>query len=245
MAFDVTIDQTNTPVSEGETLIVDYTVTNTGSSSDTQTIELHIVSTTTGTIIDSFERTSLDHYTGDTGGFQISDESNVTPNSIDGTRLLECTSGVSEINSTSGLNNYFAKGEVAHAYVYGANLVTNGASAFTYFGSSGTELDGYAIDIRESTGGNVRLIEWSSGSSNILDTADPTLSDDTWYRIEITWDDGSLGGSDNDITAEVYDHGASSLIATVTGNDSTHATNTGIGFRSNDPDVFWDFYNNP
>lgn len=242
MAFEVTIDQTNTPVSEGETLLVDYTVTNTGGTSDTQTIELHIVSPTTETIIDSYERASLDHYVGDTAAFQISDETAVTPNAIDGTRLLECTSGVNEINSTSGLSNYFAKGNVAHVYTYGASLVTSVKSSQIYFGSSDTELDGYALNIRESGGANLRLIEWSSGSSNILGTANPTLADDTWYRVEITWDDGSLGGVDNDITIDVYDHNASTLLATLTGNDATHAAKTGIGFRSNDPGWFWDYY---
>ena len=38
--FDVTIDNTNSPITEGETLIVDATVTNTGDKSATQTIQL-------------------------------------------------------------------------------------------------------------------------------------------------------------------------------------------------------------
>lgn len=245
MTFDVTIDETNAPVSEGESLIVDYTVTNSGDTSDTQDIELHAVSPITETIIDDFERSTLDHYVGDTTGFEIRDESTVTPNAINGTRLLECIQTVEEINSTSGLANYFSKGETAIVYVYGETLVTNAESAFTFFGSSSTTLDGYAVDVRESGGANIRLLEWSSGSSNILDTSDPTLADATWYRLEITWDDGSLGGADNDITVNVYEHDTDTNIATVSANDATHATNTGIGFRSNAGGVFWDFYHKP
>lgn len=46
MTFEITIDSTNTPISEGETLTVDYTVENTGASADTQDIDLNITSPT-------------------------------------------------------------------------------------------------------------------------------------------------------------------------------------------------------
>lgn len=245
MAFEVTIDNIRTPVSEGETMIVDYTVTNTGGSTETQTIELHIVSQTTGTIIDSFEDGDLAEYTGATGSFTVADEANVTPSAINGTLLLESTGSAAEINSTAGLNNYFAKGEVAYVYVYGENLVTNVKASYTYWGSSSTELDGYGLNIRESGGANIRLMEWSSGASNIIDTANPTLTDNIWYRLEITWDDGTLGGADNDMTVDVYEHGTNTLIATVTGNNSVHAANTGIGFRSQEAGWYWDYYHKP
>lgn len=242
MTFDVTIDQTNTPVSEGETLIVDYTVTNTGSSSDTQTIELHIISPS-GQIIDSFEDGDIAEYVNGTDNFQVVDEANVTPAAIDGTMLLEATSQ-GEINSTSGLDNYFSKGETAHVYVYGDTLATDSMLSYTFFGSSSTALDGYALSLTDWSGENVRLIEYTDGSSNILDTANPSVSDATWYRLEITWDDGSLGGSDNDITVDVYDD-TDTNIATVSANDSTHATNSGIGFRGQEGGWFWDYYHKP
>jgi len=43
--FDVVIDSTNSPVTEGDTLDVNYTVENTGNANDTQTITLEIDST--------------------------------------------------------------------------------------------------------------------------------------------------------------------------------------------------------
>lgn len=242
MAFEVTIDQTNTPISEGETLIVDYTVTNTGASTETQDLELHIVSPTA--VIDDFERSTLDHYTGETADFSLVDESTVTPNAINGTRLLQDVAG-GEINSTAGLDNYFAKGESAIVYIYGENLVTNAKAAYTFWGSSDTTLDGYALNVREHSSANIRLIEWTSGGSSILGTANPALTDDIWYRLEIVWDDGTLGGADNDLTVDVYEHATDTLIATVTGNDSTHATNTGIGFRGQQAGWFWDYYHKP
>lgn len=243
MAFEITIDNITTPVSEGETMIVDYTVLNSGGATETQTIELHIVSQTAAGIIDSFEDGDISEYSGATADFTVSDQANVTPNAIDGSMLLESLSQ-GEINSTSGLANYFSKGEIAHVYCYGAGLVTNAKTSYTFWGSSDTALDGYSLQFRESAGANVRLLEWTSGTAGALDTANPTLADDTWYRFEITWDDGSLGGVDNDITVDIYDD-TETLIATVSGNDATHATNTGIGFRSAEAGWFWDYYHKP
>jgi hypothetical protein len=67
----------------------------------------------------------------------------------------------------------------------------------------------------------------------------------TEYVVEITWDDGTLGGSDNDISVEVFDDSGTSLAGPITANDSTFSTEGGIGFGSNGnstANFYYDWY---
>jgi hypothetical protein len=54
---------------------------------------------------------------------------------------------------------------------------------------------------------------------------------DTWYRVVVTWDDGSLGGSRGDITMEVYEAGNNTVLDSITTNDTTFTSQDGVGWR--------------
>lgn len=205
-----------------------------------------VASTVAVDIIDSFEDQDLSEY-GSSSGVSIVDEANLSFDASDGSFVLENTpsDGFARITSQpgDGLANYFSKGDVAKCAVR-----TDAAENLcrVLFGVGG--------------GGNRYLAEYRPGDTNfeLSKVVDGTLTTiaidssvsyslDTWGTITITWDDGSLGGSDNDITLE-YDEGGST-ISTISANDSAHATNEGIGFeftsgRSNA--TFWaDWYRLP
>jgi hypothetical protein len=188
--------------------------------------------------IDSFEDQDLSEYSGDAGSFDIEAEGNVTPNAVDGTYLLEST-GTSNIQiiSTSGLANYFPKGTIAKVYVYST---TNGDIARLRFAvqDSGSF---YRVELRFNSG-DFTLTKLDSFSATTLATDSQAYSTGQWYTVQITRDDGTLGGSDNDITAELLDGIDGTSVNTLSANDSTFATEDGIGFRVQKPNANGQFY---
>jgi len=172
-------------------------------------------------ILDSFEDQDLAEYSGDTGGFSIKNESNLSFSARDGSYVLENPGDISNGIYSSSITA--AKGTTINGWVRG----TADSLASYCFGVGTDTGDCYQarVDIN-----NDDILLYDQGDGTIL-AADysPGVSADTWYRIEVVWDDGSLGGSDNDITMRVFDDSGTQQGDTLSANDSTHANEDGIG----------------
>lgn len=192
--------------------------------------------------VDSFEDGDLSEYSGDTSNFSVVDAADETGvSAIHGDKVLKLpsTSG-GEIASTSGLDNYFGKGEEMTAYcrVEGDNSV--GQVYFRVLGLGGS--DYWYVSV-ETANNLFRLWDNYDGSEAGRISTAPSTS--TWYEFVIQQDDGStFGGSDNDINVEVRDFDADSQVGTMSTNDSSGATNTGVGAAegSINGDIYWDAY---
>jgi hypothetical protein len=198
----------------------------------------------TATTIDSFEDGDIAEYSGDTGSFTTTNESTLSWGAPDGSIVLEnpTGSGFNRIVSTSGLNEYFPKGNTAECAV---RTKASGPRARVLFGVGGA-YDYYFAEV-DWLEDRIRLGERVSGSlSHFATDATFTPSVDTTATVRITWDDGTLGGSDNDITMQYFE-GGTQVGSDLTTNDPSHATNDGIGFvgaANDDPDedLYWDNY---
>jgi hypothetical protein len=199
-----------------------------------------IAQTTTtgiGEVIDSFADSDISEYSGETSYFSVVDEANVTPDAIDGSTLLESSATGRRIYSTSGLANYYAKGDGTLVLYY---YVDGGPDNVEFRPQYGLADGDNHYEIRVSDGGpfDILLFENGSFSSTVADTSNyPSLSADTWYRIELTWDDGTLGGSDNDHTVTLFEDATDTQLGgTPSGNDGTLASADGIGWRHRNAD---------
>lgn len=190
------------------------------------------------TLIDSFEDGDIAEYSGDTADYAVTSEANVPPSAVFGANVLECTTTASvTIYSTTGLSYYFPKGHIASAFVY---LPSGSGDVTVLFGvSSATSWYGFEVDLAN---GELAL----EVDDTPVDSVAVTVPADQWIECEITWDDGSLGGVDNDITCTAYDYststGRGASIGTVAANDSTHATDTGIGLNADTSGILMDHY---
>jgi hypothetical protein len=108
--------------------------------------------------------------------------------------------------------------------------------------------------VRGGSDRRVRLRKVDGGTETPLAATDigtTDLADQTWYSLRVTWDDGTLGGSDNDITVTLVQApaGSATTLATVGPiNDATYAGNEGVGVWANNPDnveTRFDYYHIP
>lgn len=196
-----------------------------------------VAETVTATVIDSFERASLDHYTGDTGAFDIT-----STFATDGSNGLEADDTVTRrIVSTSGLDNYPSK-PAEFKYDLESNRstsdVTGTLELSPAWGAADTD-NFYMAQVRIDNPG-LRLFVKDGGSFSTFDGGGTDLSEwnaNTAYTMTVQWDDGStFGGSDNDMTVDITDPDGNS-IGSNSGNDSTHATNDGVGERTSTPNA--------
>lgn len=196
------------------------------------------------TIVDSFEDQGLSEYTSDTGSY-----STTSSFASDGSYGVSCdAAATANIYSSSGLDNYPSKPvefKVDMQTSLGTSDTTDTIELSPIFGFVDSN-NWYMLQIR-ADGPNMRFWIFNSGSFSTVTSA-TSLSEwqaNTTYTLQIQWDDGStFGGSDGDMSAEVFDPDGNS-IGTNSGNDTTH-NGSGIGFRSNKPstsdDLFYDFY---
>jgi hypothetical protein len=177
--------------------------------------------------IDDFEDSDLSEYTGSTGEFSF-----VSGIADGSSTALRCDSGgFSEIYSTSGLNAYFGKGEIAQFEVQFNDTSQAGGLVFGYSDDSNFyrcwfDLNSDALQLLTDTG--------SGGSGTVVAEATSVgFAADTRYRVRIPWDDGTLGGADNDITLDMdeWTGSAWSDFAEVSGNNDDHASATGVGIE--------------
>jgi hypothetical protein len=193
-----------------------------------------IIGADASTIVDDFERSSLDHYDGRTSSASIVDESNVTPSAVSGSKLVEMTWTSNQIYSTTGLDNYYAKGDgTLEIYMY----VEGGSGDEQFRPRYGLADSDSCYEIR-LTSNNWDVLLYDNGFDSVLaDADDASLSADTMHRFEITRDDGTLGGSDNDHTIRLYDNSTGAQLgSTLTFNDSTHSSADGHALRARNGD---------
>jgi len=179
--------------------------------------------------VESYE-SDLSAYNGDVASFSTVADSSLSFSAIDGGSVLEvpASSSFVGIYSTS-LSTPVSKGEVVHVYFRQDAL---GDELEVRFGLEDDD-NHYLVQIgddfarlRKRVAGSLTTLEgefgfgWPAG---------------TWCRLEITWDDGTLGGVDGDISLDVYSGATGSndgtLVGSLSANDTDGALqgNTGIG----------------
>jgi hypothetical protein len=200
----------------------------------------------TVTIVDSFEDGDISEYSGDTAEFSVVNDSNLSFSAIDGNYVLERPDSANDgsIESVSGLNNYFPKGSVARCHFRTDTLDGSQYISFAHDGSDRLRLRllyQYEVYVLESTYGGLTEV------SNRLDFTND-FSTNEWFYAEIERDDGTLGGSDNDIRIDVYRSSDDLNVtqASIDVNTSDGATEDGIGFATaSTANLHWDYYNLP
>lgn len=166
---------------------------------------------------------------GDTGSFS---ETTDTVDSGDQALRFTGTDSSGQINSSSGLPEYPAKGKqfefFTHSDAVGSG-VSNNLNLSLSFGREDSSNEYYAwVDYRRN---DVKLRSRSGGGApSDVFTIDGALSANTWMRHKVIWDDGTLGGSNNDITIEVYQMGSDTLQGSSTANNNDN-NGTDLGVR--------------
>lgn len=178
-----------------------------------------------GGVIDDFERESLDYYSGDTSEFSIA-----TDQFYQGSRSLKHDrTGIGDhrIYSTSGLGRYYSKGDGSlDARFYIGSESSPDVVYSMFFGVENLE-NLFAVDIRQSSGGRLRIFKVVGGSfSSLATTTSVSVPSSEWLRILVEW------ASNGDITYELFNQ-ANTLIGSVTANSSDLGVNTGIGVAAN------------
>lgn len=106
------------------------------------------------------------------------------------------------------------------------------------FGVDTSNSEGYYVFLHTQDRLEVGITS-GSGSFTSLNTTSISESTDTWYEVEVQWHDGSGSLSDNTIEVTLYsvdtskdlsqELGRGTELASVTAQDSTYASNRGIG----------------
>jgi hypothetical protein len=166
--FDVTIDSTNSPVTEGETLTADVTVENTGGEQATQTVSL----TVGGTVRDSVDVTldaggstteTLEWATGegDEGDYTVT----VGSEDDTETRSVSVVSGANFEVTIDDTNSPVTEGETLTADVTVENIGDGSGTQQVSLGVGGSERDSTEVSI---AGGDstTETLEWETTSGD-------------------------------------------------------------------------------
>jgi hypothetical protein len=219
----------------GETVQFDYATT-TGDSSSAQREPHYVIS-------DRFENRDLDDaYRFDRGrdGASVityADQDYSGPNPLGDTYFgrsgLKINGTYTEMISLpgDGLRHYPSAGDTFSTYF----MPTGGTDNLNFTWGVQSHTDRYYVKVEPSSGG-MYLFKYKDGDGISLDSASVSMSQDTWYWIEVNW------GTDGTHTVELYDI-EDNVLATVTGSDSEW-TDGGIGFdaylTSDEETVYFD-----
>lgn len=180
--------------------------------------------------IDSFEDGGISEYYHETSGFNItSTESYLGDNCL---RSSQSTRHDIFSNLGDGLNYYPAQGDTFECYMKADQFGSNTWCQSIFFFGVQNQYDYYSIRLKWSED----LIQIGYSEDGRLDevvSESPSwsYSQDTWYRVEIQWSDGSgSGNSRGDFTVTVEEEGSTNS-HTVTGND-TRYSDGGIGWSA-------------
>ncbi|MFD1515119.1 hypothetical protein [Halomarina rubra] len=200
----------------------------------------------TTTTIDALNGSLDAGWNGDTGDF-----SSNTSEAVEGGAAVVTDTFSSTINLTSysgdGLPAYLPKGNRLRTYLTPQNINANGPKVSIYIGREGPDEGYYGLLEFHNDVGQLTRAD-GDGTFNNLQGSTATseaFSVGTTYEISYTWDDGTLGGSDGDLTFEVKNDDTDTVVLTLTGNDSTWDGNAGFrvyfwGDMSNNP-LVWDW----
>ena len=202
--------------------------------------------TSSVTVIDDFESGSLSaDYTSNTGEFSVTNA--ITPEN--GVYCLENPdTSFSRIEAVDGVDGVaFTKGETAKLYVRssdgedGVGRFLFGVQDSNSYYYAGVQFANERLFLARVDNGAVTQLDAPYSSSIFIDGGE-------WYEIEVVWDDGTLGGSDNDITFTLYDGAGGAVIAQATANDSTYSAENGVGFVGTNQasaTVYFDYLHKP
>jgi hypothetical protein len=169
-------------------------------------------------IIDDFEDGDLSEYNHDTT--RDGRASIVSSPTYDGSYAMEINNENAELISTSGLAAYPAVGDTFSYWIRG----TGGADDVNL--SYGVQDHNNRYFVRVDIANNdLMLARYQSESITWLNknTGGFTLSQDTWYEVEVTWSESG------DHTATIYD-GSGSQVAQVSASGDSTWTSGGIGY---------------
>jgi len=183
---------------------------------------------TATTVVDDFNDNDMAEYN------NLGGQSLVTSPVFEGSHALELTNGMNDVFSLpgDGLQNYPQKGSIIEWYF---NLDGNSGQPIFGFGTQDADNTYWAIpDGKNKNQIFITIYQNGSPDNNAFSTPAPPATG--WFKNRVIWDDGTLGGSDNDITYEMYDT-SDNLLGSGTLNDSTFANESGIDLQhsSNGP----------
>lgn len=179
-------------------------------------------------VIDNFDDGLDAAWTGETGSFG---QDTTTVYEGAGSVTTTGASDLLDIRATpaDGLPNYFAHGDRMRVYTRYSGSSTTNDFHYIYF-SFADSSNWWRIELRfDADSLDLTLNDGNTASEEGSVTA--TFPFQTWLEVQITRDDGSWGGTANDITIVVTDTSDGTEVASLTTNNSTHQSNDGLGHR--------------
>lgn len=195
------------------------------------------VAWTAVTVYDDFEHNNLSgNYVGDTANIETVNENNTPTTARNGSYMVGITGG--DASNTAFLdsmseNDQPSSGESFSFWFY---LDEKDNRRFL-FGSQTTQdrlgdYTGYAIWLR-TEGDTSELEYWSNGSSS-WSTDNPesvVMDENTWYRVDVFWNDGSGPFSSTELGMRILETNGSTH-QSVSTNDSNEVSGGRLGFYS-------------
>lgn len=173
-------------------------------------------------VIDDFESGDLSAYTGSHSETQVS--SNISHNGTYALLLDGWDSNDTSYYSVSGdgLANYPEKGQVFEFYIYLIESQDGGGTPYSEVGF-GTQDASNTYTVAFSS--NFEISKLDGGTGSVIDSVSPSYAYDEWMRCEVDW------GTDDLIQVTLEDSNGTQLHS-ISGTDSTFASNVGISFHS-------------
>jgi PGF-CTERM protein len=197
--FDVTVDSTNGPVAEGETVEVTATVQNTGGKQDTQTATLKV----DGSPVDTSDSLTLTPGQQETVTFEWQ-----TSNNDAGLHTVNVTSentSATETVSVTSPATFAVQTVSSNSPVSAGDTLTVSASVQNTGGSQATQT--VTLDVGGSQRDSKQVTLASGGTKSVSFTWATTSDDGGDYTATVSTDDTSKGTS---VTVESSDGGGSS-----------------------------------
>lgn len=188
-----------------------------------------------GTVVESFESETVDAWANSETGLVFPTKSSTTRNTMGapryGTYYLDHGSTFEFFDSQpgDGLPAYPGRGDIFHFHFGTDNLA---GEQYLYFATTDSN-NTYRI-VADEGGSEIRLEKRVSSTTTTMDTAAMSYVSTEWYDTRVIWDDGALGGSNNDVTVELYDESETEVatLGPVNMNDSSQQDEAGIGIQS-------------
>lgn len=189
-------------------------------------ISAGIVNAADRTVIDDFEDTPILGDWTNVGG----DES-ATTNSryIQSGSQAVLFSAFEDVYLANDSGRNYAKGE-GDLFIYRNNASGATDQSWYRFGAQ-DNANSYFVDV-DSNNSEFRIAKEVSGTTTELAAnTSLTIPGDDMVEVKVTWDDGTLGGSDGDITARLRNVATDTVLDTLTTNDteSTLQDNVYVG----------------
>lgn len=193
-----------------------------------QTLKISVKDTSTNNLIDDFESQDLSDYTyvSASGNFSFSSDPVINGNfSLVGNHNISNPRMV----STSGLNYYPSRGDTVAWYFRPGNVSAVGCGVILLLDGTSEE-KGYTFEIgrkgNKPNNNEMQIRKYTSEGTINLDNAPASLSDDTWYEVEVVL------GTDGSLDMSVYNVDSvgdrKNKISTLKTSDSDYASG-GIG----------------